>query len=203
MLVHYIGTLFKLRASLIHKYQQTLDARTWFRYNVSKTNRRMFMPSFDIVSKVDEVELRHAVDNATRDVATRFDFRGVIATVELSDLKVTLKSESDFQVRQLEDLFRNQCIKRGVSLLGVEVNDKPVHSGKTFSLTMTFKQGIDQPAAKEIVKLIKDEKMKVQTSIQGEQVRVTGKKRDDLQEAIAMLKKAELDIDLQFENFRD
>lgn len=161
------------------------------------------MPSFDIVSEVNEVELRHAVDNATREVGTRFDFRGVLASIELQDLTVTLKSESDFQVRQLEELFRNHCTKRGVSASGVDIEDKPVHSGKTFSLTMTFKQGIDQPVAKEIVKLIKESKNKVQTSIQGDKVRVTGKNRDDLQDSIQFLKKSEIKLPLQFNNFRD
>lgn len=161
------------------------------------------MPSFDIVSEINEVELRHAVENAVREMGTRFDFRGVESSIELKDLTVTLKSESDFQVRQLEDLFRNHCTKRGVSAAGVDMEDEPVHSGKTYSLSMTFKQGIDQPTAKEIVKLIKDSKVKVQTSIQGDKVRVTGKKRDDLQETIALLKKSDIELPLQFDNFRD
>lgn len=161
------------------------------------------MPSFDIVSEINAVELRHAVDNSIREMGTRFDFRGVQSSIEQSDLTVTLKSESDFQVRQLEDLFRAHCTKRNVSLVGVEMEDEPVHSGRTYSLTMEFKQGIDQPKAKDIVKLLKDSKMKVQSSIQGDKVRVTGKKRDDLQEAIALLKKSDLKIPLQFENFRD
>lgn len=164
---------------------------------------RSIMPSFDIVSEINEVELRHAVENALREMGTRFDFRGVESSIELKDLTVTLKSESDFQVRQLEDLFRNHCTKRGVSAAGVDMEDKPVHIGKTYSLSMTFKQGIDQPTAKDIVKLIKDSKAKVQTSIQGDKVRVTGKKRDDLQEAIALLKKSDIELPLQFENFRD
>jgi uncharacterized protein YajQ (UPF0234 family) len=162
------------------------------------------MPSFDIVSEVNAVELRHAVDNTVREVGTRFDFRGVEASVVQNELIVTLKSESDFQVRQLEDLFRNHCTKRQVSLAGIEIDEEPIHSGKTFSLTMTFKQGIDQPTAKEIIKLIKDAKLKVQTSIQGDKIRVTGKKRDELQECIAFLKKTdEIELPLQFENFRD
>lgn len=161
------------------------------------------MPSFDIISEINEVELRHAVENAVREISTRFDFRGVDATIVLKELTVTLKAESDFQARQLEDLFRNQCTKRGVSAAGVEMEDKPVHSGKMYSLSMTFKQGIDQPIAKDIVKLIKESKVKVQTSIQGEKVRVTGKKRDDLQEAIALLKKSDIELPLQFDNFRD
>jgi len=162
------------------------------------------MPSFDIVSETNEVELRHAVDNAAREVSTRFDFRNVEASIVLKELTVTLKSESDFQVRQLEDLFRNHCSKRDVSAAGVEMEKAPVHSGRTWSLNMTFKQGIEQAVAKEIVKLIKDSKIKVQTSIQGDKVRVTGKKRDELQETIAFLKKSEsILIALQFENFRD
>lgn len=161
------------------------------------------MPSFDIVSEVNQVELRHAVENATREMGTRFDFKGVESSITLSDLSVILKTESDFQVRQLEDLFRAHCIKRGVDASGVEIEDKPVHSGRTYSLTMTFKQGIDQPIAKTIVKLIKDHKLKTQASIQGEKIRITGKKRDDLQECIALLKKSDIELPLQFENFRD
>jgi len=161
------------------------------------------MPSFDIVSEVNEVELRHAVDNAVREMNTRFDFRGVNASIALAELTVTLKTESDFQVRQLEDLFRNHCTKRGVSTSGVDIEDKPVHSGKTYSLTIVFKQGIDQPTAKDIIKRIKDQKLKVQASIQGDKVRVTGKNRDDLQDCIAFLKKAEIELPLQFNNFRD
>lgn len=161
------------------------------------------MPSFDIVSETDEVELRNAVDNAIREMGTRFDFRGVEASIEIKELTVTLRSESDFQVRQLEDLFRTHCSKRTIDTSGVDMEEKPVHSGKFFSLNMTFKQGIDQPIAKDIVKLLKDAKLKVQSSIQGDKVRITGKKRDDLQEAIALLKKSDVKLPLQYENFRD
>lgn len=162
------------------------------------------MPSFDIISEVNKVELRHAVENAVREMTTRFDFRGVESSIELDDLTVTLKSESDFQVRQLEDLFRTHATKRGVDASGVDMEDKPVHSGKMFSLTMKFKQGIDQPTAKTIVKLLKDSKIKVQAAIQGEKVRITGKNRDDLQESMALLKKSDdVELPLQFDNFRD
>lgn len=161
------------------------------------------MPSFDIVSEINEVDLKHAVENALREMGTRFDFRGVQSSIELKELTVTLKSESDFQVRQLEDLFRNHCTKRNLSASGVDIEDKPIHSGKTFSLNMVFKQGIEQATAKDIIKLIKDNKLKVQTSIQGEKVRITGKKRDDLQEVIALLKNSDIKIPLQYENFRD
>ncbi|OGV48966.1 MAG: YajQ family cyclic di-GMP-binding protein [Legionellales bacterium RIFCSPHIGHO2_12_FULL_42_9] len=161
------------------------------------------MPSFDIVSEINEAELLNAVENAVREVGTRFDFRGVEATIVLDDLTVTLRSESDFQVRQLEDLFRAHCAKRNLITSGVEIDKEPVHSGKFYSLTMTFKQGIPQPDAKEIVKHIKESKAKVQTAIQGDKIRITGKKRDDLQETIALLKKATIKLPLQFENFRD
>lgn len=161
------------------------------------------MPTFDVVSEIDEVELRNAVDNANRELSTRFDFRGVTASIELKDLTATLTSESDFQVRQVEDVFRKACAKRGVDTAGVEMDDEPVHSGKTFSLNMTFRQGIDQPTAKAIVKLLKEKKLKVQASIQGEKVRVSGKKRDDLQEAIAALRESNIELPLQFNNFRD
>lgn len=161
------------------------------------------MPTFDVVSEIDEVELRNAVDNANRELSTRFDFRGVTASIELKDLTATLTSESDFQVRQVEDVFRKACAKRGVDTAGVEMEDEPVHSGKTFSLNMTFRQGIDQPTAKAIVKLLKEKKLKVQASIQGEKVRVSGKKRDDLQEAIATLRESDIELPLQFNNFRD
>lgn len=161
------------------------------------------MPSFDVVSEVNLVELRHAVDNASREVKTRFDFRDTDSSIILTELTVVLKTESEFQVRQLEDLFRAHCSKRGVSTSGVEIDAEPVHSGKTYSLTMTFKEGIDQPLAKEIVKLLKDSKLKVQASIQGDKVRVTGKNRDDLQDAIAALKKSDIELPLQYNNFRD
>lgn len=161
------------------------------------------MPSFDIVSETDEVALRHAVDNANRELASRFDFRGVEASIEQNGLSVTLKTESEFQVRQLEELFAKACVKQNLSAAGADREDKPVHSGKTFSLTLAFKQGIDQPTAKKIVKIIKDSKIKVQASIQGDQVRVNGKKRDDLQQVIAMLKESKLELPLQFNNFRD
>lgn len=161
------------------------------------------MPSMDIVSEINEVELRHAMENTQREVATRFDFRGIEASIELNELVITLKSASDFQVRQLEEMLRNHCSKRGVSTAGIEVDDKPLHSGKTFSLNLTFKQGIDQPTAKMITKEIKDSGLKVQCSIQGDKVRVSGKKRDDLQACIAHLKKSKIELPLQFNNFRD
>ena len=161
------------------------------------------MPSFDIVSEVNIVDLRHAVENATRELSTRFDFRNIEAHITLDELTVTLKSESEFQVRQLEDLFRSHCTKRNIDASAVTMDDKPVHSGKTFTLGITFKQGIEQDDAKKIIKYLKESKLKVQAAIQGDKVRVTGKNRDDLQEAIALLKKFDIALSLQFNNFRD
>ncbi|WP_258240935.1 YajQ family cyclic di-GMP-binding protein [Pseudidiomarina homiensis] len=161
------------------------------------------MPSFDIVSEIDRVELKNAVDNANRELDSRFDFRGVEARIELKEFTVTLLSESDFQVQQLYDIFSNHCAKRNLSMAGTESPQDLTHSGKTYSTTVTFKQGIDQPLAKQIVKLIKDSKLKVQASIQGDKVRVSGKKRDDLQQTMALLRESDIELPLQYENFRD
>ena len=163
----------------------------------------LIMPSFDIVSEIDEVALRHAVENANRDLANRFDFRGVEASIEQNGLDVTLKTQSDFQVQQLEELFAKAAVKQGISVAGADRPEKPEHSGKTFSLTLTFRQGIDQPVAKQIVKQIKESKIKVQASIQGDQVRVNGKKRDDLQAVMTLLRESKIETPLQFNNFRD
>ncbi|WP_438958832.1 YajQ family cyclic di-GMP-binding protein [Porticoccus sp.] len=161
------------------------------------------MPTFDIVSEVDQVEIRHATENTQRELATRFDFRGVGASVALKDEVVTLTAESDFQCRQLLDMLSKNLVKRNVDPYVIDVDEEAVHSGKTFSLQVRFKQGIDQPMAKKIIKLVKDAKIKVQTAIQGDKLRVTGKKRDDLQETIALVKGADLGQPFQFENFRD
>ena len=130
------------------------------------------MPSFDIVSEVNVEEVRNATENTQRELATRFDFRGVL-------------------------------VKRNVDPYVIDVDKESLHSGKTFSLQVRFKQGIDQPMAKKIVKLVKDAKMKVQAAIQGDKIRITGKKRDDLQAVMALVRGAELGQPFQFENFRD
>ncbi|TNF06927.1 MAG: YajQ family cyclic di-GMP-binding protein [Gammaproteobacteria bacterium] len=161
------------------------------------------MPTFDIVSEVDMVEIRNATENTQRELTTRFDFRGVEASVELKDEVVTLMAESDFQCQQLLDMFSKNLVKRNVDPYVVDVDEDALHSGKTFSLQVRFKQGVDQPMAKKIIKLLKDSKMKVQASIQGDKIRVSGKKRDDLQQAIALVKGAELGQPFQYENFRD
>ena len=162
------------------------------------------MPTFDIVSEVDKEELKNAADNANRELATRFDFRGIEASIELTgDETITLKCDSDFQARQLEEIAAKNCVKRGISAAFAEIEDEPVHSGKTFTLNMTFKNGLEQTTAKKIVKLIKEKGAKVKATVQGDKVRVEGKKRDDLQGVMALLRESKLEQDLQFTNFRD
>ncbi|KVX02831.1 YajQ family cyclic di-GMP-binding protein [Shewanella frigidimarina] len=161
------------------------------------------MPSMDIVSEVDEEELRNAVENSRREVAGRFDLRGKEIEIDLKDNVVTLKSEDDFICKQLVDILRIQLSKRNVDPSSMEVDDKAVHSGKTFSLKVNFKQGIDSLVAKKLVKAIKDSKLKVQAAIQGDSVRITGKKRDDLQAVMRLAKESELGQPFQFDNFRD
>jgi uncharacterized protein YajQ (UPF0234 family) len=160
------------------------------------------MPTFDIVSELNEDEVRNATENANRELATRFDFRNVEASFEYKDASVIMSAEDDFQLKQMMDMLRNALVKRGVNTSAMDRNDSS-HTGKTYRQTVGFKQGIDQPLAKKIVKIIKDKKLKVQTAIQGEQLRVTGKKRDDLQAVMAMLKQEDLGQPLQFNNFRD
>lgn len=161
------------------------------------------MPSFDIVSEVDMNEARHACDNANRELATRFDFRGVEASFEFNDDKIKMTAEGDFQIQQMTDMLRGKCAKRGLDPESVDSSGKLDISGKTYSKVVSFKQGIEQDMSKKIVKLIKDSKMKVQASIQGDKVRVTGKKRDDLQQAMQLVRSGELGQPFQFNNFRD
>ncbi|PHM40031.1 hypothetical protein Xmau_02215 [Xenorhabdus mauleonii] len=163
------------------------------------------MPSFDIVSEVDMQEVRNAVENAQRELTNRWDFRNVNASFELNEKNESVKiaSESDFQVNQLVDILREKFAKRGIDGSVLNIPENMLHSGKTYSVEATLLQGIDTPLAKKIVKLIKDSKLKVQAQIQGEQVRVTGKARDDLQSVIALVRGAELGQPFQFTNFRD
>lgn len=163
------------------------------------------MPSFDIVSEITMHEVRNAVENDTRDLANRWDFRNVQASIELNEKNESIKlaTESDFQLEQLLDILRNACIKRGIESASLDVPADYEHSGKTYSKEVKLKQGIETETAKKITKLIKDSKLKVQTQIQGDQVRVTGKSRDDLQAVIQLVKGAELGQPFQFNNFRD
>ncbi|ASY76323.1 YajQ family cyclic di-GMP-binding protein [Pectobacterium polaris] len=163
------------------------------------------MPSFDIVSEIDMQEVRNAVENATRDLSTRWDFRNVPASFELNEKSQTIKvaSESDFQVQQLVDILREKLVKRGIEGGALEIPEEMEHSGKTYSVEAKLKQGIETTLAKQIIKLIKDSKLKVQAQIQGEQVRVTGKSRDDLQGVMALIRGGNLGQPFQFTNFRD
>jgi len=160
------------------------------------------MPSFDVVSEIDMHEVTNAVDQANREVSTRFDFKGSGAKFELNDKVITLHGEADFQLKQMQDILRTKISRRGIDLDCLE-SGSVEHAGKQVRQTVTLREGIDQALAKKIVKLIKDSKLKVQAQVQGEQVRVTGKKRDDLQSVMALLKNAELELPLQFTNFRD
>ncbi|QGX38870.1 YajQ family cyclic di-GMP-binding protein [Permianibacter aggregans] len=160
------------------------------------------MPSFDVVSEIDRHELTNAVDQARRELDTRFDFRGTDARIDHTDMQLKLVADSEFQLQQLTDIVTQKLSKRGISLGALEIAD-PEPSGKTVQCTVTLKEGIEQTLAKKINQLIKDAKLKVQSQINGDKLRVTGKKRDDLQEVIAMLRGADIEQPLQFNNFRD
>ena len=161
------------------------------------------MPSFDIVSEFDAHEVHNAVDQANKEVKNRFDFKGSNAEFELQENSILMKAESSFQLQQMLPILFAKMTKRGVDIGCMESGDIQ-DTGKTAQQPVTLNQGIETPIAKKIVKLIKDKKLKVQTAIQGEKLRVTGKKRDDLQQVIAMLKsESSIELPLQFENFRD
>ena len=160
------------------------------------------MPSFDVVSEVDIQEVRNAVDQASRELGTRFDFKGVDAGFELTEEKIQLFAQEEFQLGQMLDILRDKFTRRGVDVRALDPGEIEA-AGKQKRQSFVLKQGIDRDAAKKIVKMIKDAKLKVQSQIQGDQVRVTGKKRDDLQDAIAVLKEADLDMPLDYNNFRD
>lgn len=160
------------------------------------------MPTFDIVSELDHHEITNAVDQAVREIGTRFDFKGTEARFDFKDFDVTLTAESTFQLQQMRDILNPKLAKRGVDLQCLKIGE-PEGQGKTLRQKVTLRQGIETQEAKEIVKYLKESKLKVQAQIQGEQVRVTGKKRDDLQEAIALLRQGDFGLPLQFTNFRD
>ena len=159
------------------------------------------MPSFDVVSELDKHEVTNAVDNAIKDLDRRYDLRGK-GSFEFKEKTVTLTAEADFMLEQMLEILKLALVKRKIDVQCLEVKD-PYASGKVVKQEVVLREGIDKELAKKIVALIKDGKLKVQAAIQGEQVRVTGKKRDDLQEAIALLRTQELGMPLQFNNFRD
>jgi uncharacterized protein YajQ (UPF0234 family) len=160
------------------------------------------MPSFDIVSEVDHHELSNAIDQANREIGTRYDFKGSDARIEQAQNQLTLSTESEFQIKQMTPILKEKMSKRGIDVSCLEFADI-VEMNKRARQAVLVREGLDKDLARTIVKLIKDSKLKVQASIQGEQVRVNGKKRDDLQQVMKLLKEANLGIPLQFNNFRD
>ena len=162
------------------------------------------MPSFDVVSEVDRQELKNAVDQAQRELANRFDFKNTDSSIEQKDLILTIRTSSEDRLRALKLLLEEKLVKRQVSLKGIDWGKIEVASGESVRQIVTVKVGISSDKAREINKLIKEKGPKgVSSQTQGEQVRVTGKKRDDLQEVMALLKSSDLEVPLQFENFRD
>ena len=160
------------------------------------------MPSFDVVSEVDFHEVTNAVDQANRELKTRFDFRGVDAKFERKEDVVRITAEADIQLDQMIDILRAKLVKRSIDPRVMDIGDQE-HVGKLLHKNIKIQEGIESLLAKKVVKMIKDKKMKVQAAIQGEKVRVTGKKRDDLQQVMSMLKEEEIDTPLQYNNFRD
>ncbi|MBW4052344.1 MAG: YajQ family cyclic di-GMP-binding protein [Proteobacteria bacterium] len=160
------------------------------------------MPSFDVVSELNAHEAANAVDQANRELAVRFDFKDTGARFELEEFTVTLQAQVDFQLKQMLEILKLRLGKRGIDLACLDVKEPQINLSAARQQVL-LKQGIDAESGKKITRLIKDSKLKVQASIQGEKVRITGKQRDDLQEAIQLLRGSKLDLPLQFNNFRD
>jgi uncharacterized protein YajQ (UPF0234 family) len=161
------------------------------------------MPSFDVVSEANAVEVKNAVDQANKEISTRFDFKGSDARVEQKERELTAYADSDFQLSQLRDVLTGKMTKRNVDVRFLDLGKVEKIGGDKVKQVIKVKNGIESDTAKKIVRVIKDSKIKVQASIQGDSVRVTGTKRDDLQGAIALLKKEVTDLPLEFNNFRD
>jgi len=160
------------------------------------------MPSFDVVSEVDSHELRNAVDQTNREIGTRFDFKGSDSKVDLNGTEMKVSSDSKFRIEQVVSVLHQKLAKRGVDISCLDAGDVD-EALKNAKQIIKVREGLDKELAKKVVKVIKDNKLKVQAAIQGEQVRITGKKRDDLQNAMALLKDANIGVPLQFNNFRD
>ncbi len=160
------------------------------------------MPSFDVVSEVNLQEARNAVDQANREIGTRFDFKGTQSNYSLNDNTISLLTETEFQLKQMLDILENKLVKRGIALGSLEIG-KIESNIKEARQTITIKQGIDAELAKQLIKNIKNSKIKVQATIHEDKIRVSGKKRDDLQETIALLKHEKISLPLQFNNFRE
>lgn len=161
------------------------------------------MPSFDTVCEADLVKVKNAVDNSAKEIATRFDFKGTSAAIELKDKEITVIGDADFQLDQIADVLRNKLTKQEVDVRFLDFGDLQKMGGDKVKRVIKVRNGIESELAKKIQRLIKDSKMKVQAAIQGDAVRVTGTKRDDLQAAMALIRKDVADIPLSFNNFRD
>jgi len=161
------------------------------------------MPSFDIVSEVNEVEVKNALDQANNEISTRFDFKGSDARVEYKEKVLTLYADDDFKLKQVTDILAGKLTKRQVDVRSLKYGDVEKISGNKVKQAITVRTGVEQELSKKIVRLVKDSKLKVQASIQGDAVRVTGAKRDELQSAIALVRKSITDFPLQYQNFRD
>jgi len=161
------------------------------------------MPSFDIVSEVNEVEVRNALDQSNKEISTRFDFKGSDARIEYKDKVLTLYADDDFKLKQVTDIVTGKLAKRQVDVRSLKFGDVEKISGNKVKQAVTVRTGVETELAKKIVRFVKDSKLKVQASIQGDTVRVSGAKRDELQHAIALVKKSVTDFPLQYQNFRD
>lgn len=161
------------------------------------------MPSFDTVCEPNLVEIRNAVDNASKEIGTRFDFKGTSAALELRDKEITLFGDAEFQLQQVEDILRSKLAKRNVDVRFLDLGDVQKVGGDKVKQVARVRSGIETEVAKKIQKAIKDSKLKVQAAIQGDAVRVSGAKRDDLQAAMALIRKSIDDVPLSFNNFRD
>jgi uncharacterized protein YajQ (UPF0234 family) len=160
------------------------------------------MPSFDVVSEIDQHELTNAIDQANREISNRFDFKGTDSKIELVENNLTIISSSEFQVKQIHDILETKIVKRNIDVRCLEYGDI-IENNKEARQTVSIKKGVDTDLARKIVKMIKSSKLKVQAAIQGDQVRITGKKRDDLQQTITAIKEAKFELPLQYINFRD
>jgi hypothetical protein len=161
------------------------------------------MPSFDTVCEADLVEVRNAVDNTVKEISTRFDFKGTAAAIELKEKDITLIGDAEFQLTQIEDVLRNKMTKRGVDVRFLDRGDVQKMGGDKVKQVIKVRNGIETEVSKKIQRMIKDSKLKLQAAIQGDAVRITGAKRDDLQTAMAMIRKDIPDLPLSFNNFRD
>ncbi len=160
------------------------------------------MPSFDVVSEVDQHELTNAVDQVNREIGNRFDFKGADAKISQQEDGLTVEAASSYQVQQIQPMLYQRLAKRGLDVQCLDAGDIESRGQRAYQ-KISVKQGIDKETAKKLTKLVKESKLKVQAAVQGEQLRITGKKRDDLQDAIAVLKQSDLGVPLQFNNFRD